>query len=242
MLESTPVGSSDRPAEAEMEYRSIEPWAVGGLLLGLLSPAALLAPLLWLLPGLGILANCVALARLNRNSSRAGRGAALMGLGLSVMFALAPPVEMGTAYLLLRNQGREVADHFLEYLTHDQPEKALMLRTLPEIRQLEDPWTFFRYDGDAKKDLEKFTRMPLVRTLLALGDKADVKFLQLSGIGFSGPQAQVNYWYTVTFDDAGKKKTFVVGVVLERKPVGQPGLSPWRVKDVYGPVDPYKLD
>ena len=39
----------------------------------------------------------------------------------------------------------------------------------------------------------------------------------------------------------GKKKTFLVGIIMDRKKTENPDLNPWRVKDFNGPIDPEKL-
>jgi len=106
-----PPASAEDP---EAGYRSIEPWAVGGVLLGLLSAVSLLSTMLWLVAAAGVVANLVALARIRRDAFRDGRGAALLGLGLSVVFAVAPVAYWATARWLLTRQARPVADHFLK--------------------------------------------------------------------------------------------------------------------------------
>ncbi len=242
MVESPSTSSLGEAAAVEIEYRSVEPWAIYGLVLGIVSPVALLAPILWLVPPAGILANLVALRRIDLHANRVGRAAALAGLALCVLFGVMPIAKMATAYVLLRDQPREVADQFFEYLRDDRPEKALILRSMPAFRQLHeddaDPWLIYRINEDAKRDVTSFVNMPLVRALLALDGRAEVRYFKTVGMGTSGAKAEVNYWYTVTFDDdSGKKKTFLVGVLMERVPSNDPGLNPWRVKTFYD-VDP----
>lgn len=201
--------------------------------------------MLWLAPLFGIAANLLALARLKQNPNRVGRSAALAGLGLSVLFAVVPVAQMTTDYFLLRDQPRELGDRFLEYLRQDDPYKALMLRAVPDFRKsLDDDEAmklFFQNNKDAKKDLKKFVELPAARTIMALGERAKIRYFATRGIGTLGDQAQVNYWYTVTFDDEqGKKKTFLVGLVMDRKPTQNPDLNPWRVQDFIGPINPSK--
>jgi hypothetical protein len=236
------LSSSPPSNDPEQEYRSIEPLAVIALLLGLFSPLAFIGPLLWLVPPLGIAASLLALGRLGRDGSRSGRSIALFGLGLSIAFGIAPAAQTASAFFLLREQPREVADAYLEFLRTDHPEKALMLRGVPDVREMDESWSVFQNDPSARHDLERFVHMPLVRTMLALGDKADIRFFSFNGVAINGSTGQANYFYTVTFMDHDKKKTFLVGLLMERKPTSRPGISPWRVKDFYGPVDPNKRD
>jgi hypothetical protein len=238
MAESFAENLHQQSGEPELEYRSVEPWAIAGLVLGLLSPIALLSSVLWLTPLFGIAANALALRRLQQDGNRAGRAAALAGLGLSVLFGVVPVAQMAADYMLLKDQPRELADRFLEYLQHDEPRKALMLRSVPDFRKsLDDDEAvklFFRNNKEAKADLEKFVQLPIARTILALGERAKIRFFATLGVGTRGDRAQVNYCYTVTFDDEqGKKKTLL--------PTQNSDLNPWRVQDFLGPIDPDKL-
>jgi hypothetical protein len=244
MAEPLAVNPDRQSDPSELEYRSVEPLAIWGLALGLLSPAALLSPVLWLVPLIGIAANAMALRRLSREGNRAGRPAALMGLGLAVLFGMVPIARMTTDYVLLKEQPRELADRFLEYLRQDDPRRALMLRAVPDVRKsLDDDEAvrlFFRNNVDARSDLAQFVHLPVARTLLALGQRAQIRYYGTMGVGSVGDRALVHYWYTVTFDDEqGNKKTFFVGLTMERKPTRNPELNPWRVQDFVGPIDPY---
>jgi hypothetical protein len=243
MVESAPARSKGELTDPELEYRSVEPWAVGGLVLAILSPVALIAPLLWLVPPLGVLANSVALRRLRTEPHRIGRTAALVGLGLSLLFTTAPLASALTARVLLTDQARPVADQFFEFLRQGSPEKATILEFAPESRQPLDEslWTFYRRDKEAKALLVKLTEHRAVRTLLALGERAQVRFYKMTSLVSEGPRAAVIYWYTVTYDDElGKKKTFLLRIILERKPSRTPGLNPWQVKGISADIDPDK--
>ena len=241
MVDSAPESPLGKFSEPELEYQSMERWAILGLVLGLLSAAAMIAPMLWLLPLMGVLVSAVALRRIRLDSERSGRAAALLGLGLSVFFGVLPLARTATAWVILSDQARPVADQFFEFLRQDHPEKALMLHFTPDQRQPLDEslWIFYRNDNDAKAQLVKFDHHPLMRTLLALGKNADIRYYKTHAVASDGPRAQVNYWYTVTYvDETGKKTTFLVGVLLERKPTHDPGLNPWQIKDFAGGLDP----
>ena len=175
-----------------------------------------------------------------------GASAALAGLGLSVLFGVVPVAQIATEFVVLKDQPRELADQFLDYLRHDEPRKAIMLRSVPDFRKsLDDDEAvrlFFRNNYEAKKDLAKFVQLPVTRDFAGPGRTGRHTLSGHNGPGTSGDRAQVNYWYTVTFDDEqGKKKTFLVGVVLDRKPTENPELNPWRVQDFMGPINPNKL-
>jgi hypothetical protein len=238
-----PSASSEDP---EAGYRSIEPWAVGGVLLGLLSAVSLLDTMLWLVAAAGVGANLVALARIRRDAFRDGRGAALLGLGLSIVFVVAPVAQWATARWLLTRQARPVADHFLKFLTEDSPEKAMDLRLSPYRRMpLDDRlWSRFRQDKELQSELRSFVRDPTVRTLLALGPRADVRFYETAAVMTEGPRALVSLYYTVTIPDQSdpkQKTTFFLNVILERKSVEPLDVNPWRIMDFAGGFDPRDL-
>ena len=241
MVDSTPTESLGSGSESQLDYRPMERWAYVCLILGFLSPLASIAPVLWLLPILGLVAGGVALGNIRRDPGRPGRALALAGLALSTLFIVLPVVRIVSARLLLAEQARPVADQFLEYLRQRSPEKALMLSWVPDFRRPmdEDRWLFFRSDDEARAELRKFVSQPAVRMLLALGEKAQVSFYKTAGAGTSGKVAQVDYWYAVTFtDDDAKKKTLFFGVLLERRPSTDPDLNPWRVRNFVAGIDP----
>jgi hypothetical protein len=238
-----PPTSAEDP---EASYRSIEPWAVGGLLLGLLSAVSLLGTMLWFVAAAGVVANLVALVRIRRDTFRDGRGAALLGLGLSIAFAVAPVSHWATTRWLLTRQAQPVADHFIRFLSEGSPEKAMDLRISPYRRMpLDDRlWSRFRQDKELGSELRKFVRDPTVRTLLALGPRADVRFYKTGAVATEGPRAVVSLYYTVTIPNDQKpndKTTFFLNVILERKSVDPLDVNPWRVMDFAGGFDPRDL-
>jgi hypothetical protein len=237
---AVPPTSAENP---EVSYRSIEPWAVAGVLLGLLSAVSLLGTTLWLVAAAGVVANLIALARIQRDTFRDGRGAALLGLGLSIVFAVAPMAHWATTRWLLTRQARPVAELFLKFLTEDSPEKAMDLRLSPYRRLPFDDrlWSRFRQDKELGADLRKFVRDPPVRTLLALGNRADVRFYKTGAVATDGSRAIVSLFYTATIPaDANRKDktTFFLNVLLERNSVDPLDVNPWRVIDFAGGTDP----
>lgn len=238
-----PATTQPRPSfeDPHVDYQTVEPWAVVGVILGLAASSAMLGGVFWLFAALGIAVNLIALARLKANTHRSGRGAALLGLALSVVFAVAPLAQAATSRWMLTEQARPVATQFLEFLRENSPEKAMNLRFTPDRRLPFDDelWTLFRHDAEAKKLIRKFVDEPAVRTLLALGTGADVRFYKTAGVATGGNRAVANLIYTVTFTDASDdKQTFFVSVALERKPTMVPDVNPWRIMHIAGGFDP----
>jgi hypothetical protein len=241
MADTSIASPLSQPDDPHAEYRTIEPWAVGGVLLGLLSAVAMLGGVLWLVAALGIVANLVALARIRNDRHRDGRGAALLGLGLSIAFAIAPMAQTASSRWLLSRQARPVAEMFLQFLCENGPEKAMDLRIAPDQRiPLDDQlWANFRHNPEARDLLKKFVQDPVVRTLMALGTQADVRFFKTSTVVTDGSRGVVSQYFTVTYpDDDEGKQTFFVNVMLERNTTEEPGINPWRVIDLDGGFDP----
>ena len=92
---SSDRGFASTPVEADVaRYRPFCGLAIVGLLVGLLSALAILDPLLWFLPVLGVVLSAVALRRVAAaDPPLVGRTAAVAGLGLSVAFAVAGPTD-----------------------------------------------------------------------------------------------------------------------------------------------------
>ena len=138
-----------------------------------------------------------------------------------------------------------------------------MLRFAPDQRQPNDDllWTYFRNDKESREDLLGFVENPTVRTLLALGERAEYRFYKTAAVGSEGTRGLVSYVYTVTYPDdeskggkqqtgkkpdseeagnsqEGGKRTFFMSVTMERNPTQKPGINPWRVADLQGGIDP----
>jgi hypothetical protein len=242
MVDSAPVDSPDSITEPELQYRAVEPWAIVAVILGLFAPAALAAPVLWFVPILGLLASATALRKISRESRRSGRALALVGLALATFFLVAAIAQSASTQWLLIRQARPVADQFVEFLLQGSPEKALLLHLVPEYRHPIDEglWSYYRHNDEARADLRKFVHNPTIRLMLALGNRAQVRYYKTASLGTDNGVGLVDLWYTVTFTDAGgRKKTYVVSLLMERRPIDDPDLNPWRVRDFSGGIDPH---
>ncbi len=240
MADSPFANSLDEFADVDPDYRSIEPWALVGMGLGLLSPLAMLAQVMWLVPLAGVLIDWLALRRIGQNRASTGRALALTGMALSVFFLAAAMGQLVVTRQLLSRQAREVADQWFAYLREGKPEKAYMLQVIPERRPdlTGDVWPYFRHDNENKGPLRQFVDNPAIRALLDLGPRAQVRFYKTLAAESDRTTGQVMYRYTVTYEDEQHhKRTFLMHLLLERKPTA-PGLCPWRVKDYSGGSKP----
>jgi hypothetical protein len=233
------------PQEADpLEYRAVSGLALTGLLLGLLAPIVLVTQAAWVLAIAGVVVNAMALRRIAANApALMGRKAALVGLALSVAFGVAVPVDWLLYRRLVRDEARQFAAIWFDFLRANQPHKAQELTVLPISRDPLDEklWGFFQKGTDQRRMLESFIYKPEIRALLALGDKATVRFYDTESQWAENDGDRVYQTYAVTFSDSEGLKTFFVGLLLERSMDSRSGHSYWRVSRTEGGVRPKAL-
>lgn len=247
-MNHSPLLSESGDAEIA-QYHPLSKMAVAALALGLFSPLAVLEPVLFLIPLVGIVAGVAALMLIARNTpALLGRKVALAGLILSVGFGTAAPAHWLTYRELLRREARQFAMAWFDFLREDQPQKAFQLTRHPNYRQpLDDSlWDYYRSHEHVRRELEKYvapkgrydTGPRLVRTLLALGPKAQVRYFSTDGQMRLGGVDVVHQTYVVTYDDAGQRKTFFVGLELKRFLIQPDMHASWQLATAKGGVRP----
>ena len=180
MRPSVPDVRITDPQDTELAaYRALPGQAVLSLILGLVAPLALVDPTLWTVPLLGVIFSRWALRRIRQNApAMAGRSLALTGLALSLLFLAAGPTYWYAYREFLRNEARQFCALWFKYVAQDEPQKAFQLMVAPQDRQpLDDRlWDFYRRTPSSRKLLEGNVQTPVLRTLLALGPGAHVRF------------------------------------------------------------------
>lgn len=189
-------------------YHALSPAAVAGLVLGILSPLALVGPGLWVLPCLAGVLSLLGLWRTARREGLLGRGVALAGLLLATSMAAAGPAAWyGQRWLLVR-ETRPFADAWFALLAEGRPEKAFLLTLPPRWRPpLEgEVWQYYRSGPRWQKGLREYVAPAqkgdppnLVRTLLALGPQATARYYEFAGQTQKQGKPVVYLIYAVTF-------------------------------------------
>ena len=170
------------PSDQSEFYQAVSPHAVFGLLCGVAGVLALWGPLGWPIPALGVILSAIALARIRRDApALTGRKAAMAGLFLSVLFAIAGPTEWIAYQAMIRAEALKFAHYWFEFLRNNEPQKAYQLSVSPGLRQPLDAslWEFYRRGPRWYQELDHFVSQPTVRTLLALGRRAEVRFYEV---------------------------------------------------------------
>lgn len=233
------------PRETDIEqYRALSNLAVVGLVLGVLSPAAILTPALWFIPFAAIAVCILALQRIaDEWPALVGRKAALAGLWLAVAFSVAAPLDWNLYRWMIRQEARQYSGVFFDFLRQNLPQKAHTLSINPINRRPFDEhlWDSYVNDWDRYQDLKSFLEIPAVRALLALGDKAQVRYYDTESLAYNSEDLFLKQVYAVTFPDKEGKKTFFVRLTLKRSPSARSRESFWRVEQVEGGVTPLAL-
>lgn len=237
--------SSNLPSEVDpdlVEYRSVSVAAIVGLILGLFAWLAWIGPLLWVLPVVGAAVSAWALRSIAASDGALiGRGAALSGLALSLMFGSAAAAAMWSEGWWLQREARPAAEHWFELLRDDQPHRAHQLTVAPRERQLPgaDLWEFYRNAEDARSGLKMFVANPLVHALLAQGRDAEVRFYAAQGAAVYEGKQHVKLLYAVTYPQGDQRESFFASVVLERSILTDSGEARWRIASYDGGVNPF---
>lgn len=200
-------------------YQAVSLHAVLSLACGLAGPLTFVGPLGSLAAWAGIILAVAALRRIARNAPHlTGRKAAWAGLTLSTVFATAGPVEWVVSRQRVAAEAVQFAQFWFDFLRENQPQKAFQLTLHPHLRQPLDAslWEFYTQGPRWRHELDDYVAQPAVRTLLALGPRADVRFYQIDNQDRERDHDLVSPVFAVTFDEAGRKKTFFVRLKLER--------------------------
>ncbi|MGA2061509.1 MAG: hypothetical protein ABSG67_13585 [Thermoguttaceae bacterium] len=241
---------TEQTDEQVAEYRSISGWAVAGLIMGLLSPLALADPLLWAAPIAAGMVCIRAFGQIKQNApAMIGRKAALVGLWLAVFSLTAAYSDWVYFRWRIRDEARQAALFWFDLLAKDRPELAFQLTVVPRLRHALDDriWEFYvdsennkiKWFTDFKNYIApgKTAESPnLVRTLMALGDSAEVRYLGTIDQFYVESQYIVDQVYAVTFVESGEKKTFFVTVRLARHSASGERAA-WRIVYAQGGVD-----
>jgi hypothetical protein len=230
------------PEEADTaQYRAISGLAVTGLLLGLLALVGLIVPAAWLVALAGLVVNWVALRRVKAaHPALVGRKAAIAGLTLSLIISAAVPAEWLVHRYLVRDEARQFAALWFDSLRAGQPHKAHQLTISPASRVTLDDhlWEEYRQGYESRTALEGWVRIPEIRLLLALGDKATVRYYETESQGVQNDNDTVYQTYAVTYPDSDGLKTVFVGLVLVRTYNVATNHAYWHISRMAGGVKP----
>jgi len=162
-------------------YRPVSRLAVAAAVAGLVASLALLTPLLWILPLVGIALAIAALADAGRSGAeKAGRAAALCGLALSVGFGVQSVTAVIATRWIAESRSKGVVNAWIDALNHDRLAEAksmLALQLLPDIEPGVEPGPEGDRGPDGGSD-PQIAALPAVRAIRDCGAAAarDLRF------------------------------------------------------------------
>ncbi|NLE37506.1 MAG: hypothetical protein GX621_05715 [Pirellulaceae bacterium] len=129
---------------------------------------------------------------------------------------------------------------WFERMTRRQPQLAYELALNPDVRQpsSEDAWAPYRRDPKLYEELKKYLSEKLPRVLLALGERATVRYYATETIDSTRGDEVVVMLFVVTFDGDDGKKSFLVRLGAARVKTEMEGRLPWRIFRIEGGVRP----
>jgi hypothetical protein len=229
---SQAVHLSTRVEPEVVEYRSVSGWAVAALMLGLLSPAAIVAPILWLIPAIGLVAAIIAMWSISAaQGQKSGWYLALLGLLLAIFFGVAGPARAITRNIWLETRAERVAHVFVELLRQNKPLEAHELTRAASQRKPLGPnaLELIQKNPDTKREYDRFLSSELVKTLLEWGETAQVDLSSVSFLGSNEHQDVLTVQYHIASKDAAKPLSLSGEIGLERTTELMTGSERWRV-------------
>ena len=226
------------PQDEELtHYQSVSGLACMALLLGLFSWTAIFTPALWPVAFVGVVVGIAALVRIHRRAPELlGCKPALIGLLLSLVFSFAGPSEVLASRWLVRSEGRRIAAEFLREIQQNRPAAAFQL-TIPAGRRAPatvDLGASYYAGSDARAGLERFVAQPPIQALLALGGRARIRYYDTEFQGHDEDGDVLRLLYAVTYEEAGRKTSFFVGLSMRRKVLAAAHVADWWIEGVKG--------
>jgi len=218
------------------EYHPWSRWAIAGLLLGLCSALAWLAPIFWILPALGVVCSIWGL-RQTGYADYSGRGAAVAGLLASLLLGSAGISRTVSYDLLLRNEAKTYADRWFQHLREGRLAATYEMTRAPHLRQPSGISVTQHYESnpDAAANLDSFEKDGLVQMLLRLDRKAEIRYRFTEGSGRRKEADLLSLIYAVTYPHQDDRLTYLIRLSLRRE-IKQ---GRWHIDSYEGGVKPY---
>jgi hypothetical protein len=207
--------SPDKSADELPEYRPLSIAAVLCLILAILSYAALVHYLFWIVPLLTVFVALLTIRHLNRGDTEAGgKKLAIFALILAAIPLAWAPAEAIVWRVVVVKQAREFADAWLQ-LVQDGEKKRAYYWMLSRNSRPRSQSSFLRYYRDeAYRDrMEEYFASQPIKQLLG-NDKAQVKWVKNGKVVGSLRKCQMLLRYHADFGD-GEHRDLDVFVTRE---------------------------
>jgi hypothetical protein len=213
------VTSLDETAVAS--YRGVSVLAVLTLILGLASALALAHPFLWVLPPATLVIGWLALRAIGvEGSNLTGRGLALLGMALAMVFGVWAPAQILTRQAKIYAQARVFADEWLELIRAGKLHAAHQLAVMEIERQTPgtDLEKYYQESAAAKSQLQHFYEEKPLKLMAEQGTLATYEYLGGDGIS---PREQttehIALLYLMRYPEDGREREQKIRIVLDRQ-------------------------
>lgn len=221
MVQLKPVSRDALIAEEDgrSEYRPIHALSIVGVLLAAASILAIGNVVFWVVPLFALAVNVKALRQIAQESPPPlGRGAALAGVALSLIFAFSAPLATWSEQRANQWQAIEAAKAWFAALRQNEPDVAHQW-TLPRWRRagVGEPVSIEYTTTASQKTLATFVEGPVVRTLLKLGKRAHVRYQGNQSAALGDEERTLVDLYSVTVDETRRPTTFYVALTIKAR-------------------------
>lgn len=230
-------------ADNQVHYRTVNRTAVASLLLGLLSATAIASKIMWCVPIVGITLAIIALWSLSRSEPGVlGRGAARVGLALSLLFLACAITGHLVRQQTLRREARPHSTKWIELVREGRLREAHQLYLPQRERQPLGANLHKHYeeaDARTKEEIDAFFNDPPLSKIVELGQQGQLRFEadeEVATFSESGARLDVIVQrYAIDYQADGKPQTLSFVVSISRQYDTEHGEARWRVREITEP-------
>jgi hypothetical protein len=216
-------------------YRPVSMLAVLGLIAGILSALALVEPLLWVLPPLGLALSAAGLSQTARGEARmSGHKAAVLGLVLSVMFGVAAPTRFLVRNWILTKRAQQFTDAWVEHVRNGRFYQAHQFTVHPRVRMPLDSSLdqLYANDVDTKQSYGRFMVKPPMDVLAAQWKGTTVRHVRHLGSGETPEADSFAELYEFEFPPGAQPGKVRVQLIVVRTEDPVSGNEGWQLRYV----------
>ena len=222
------------------QYRDVSRLAILGLILGLLSPVALVHPIWWSVPLSGVVLSAGALFSLSRrNSELTGRTMAVWGLALALFFGGWSMAQVTMRSWVLQSQAAEVANRWIELWKAGELEQVHQLAMSSTERQPAgaDLPAFYQSSPELQASIPSFYATPPRSWLKQLAEgKGTIRFIETEFHVRESPTEELFIvLYELTLPNGTDTTKHLVRVHVTRKLWLGLDLVDWHISDCTTP-------
>jgi hypothetical protein len=230
-INTTVIAADDLgSAEEDVSYRNVSVLSIVSLVVGLISPLSLVAPLLWAIPMIGAALSLAAIFRIaSSDGALIGRRAALAALALCVASIAAAASRSVLTQQFISHRARQTALEWIALVQAGDGQRAFDL-TVDGNRPAaaSSPDTQEGSDEGAESPFERFRKNPVVDFLTTGGAALSARFERDLTIELlTRGEARVEQQYTFQPAEGGKA-TPAVTVQIDLVRTGPSALVPSR--------------